>query len=361
MKLFNLINLNLKRMLKNKTSFLLSFILPIVVTMGIGFAMDESPDNSRNYYIVNSDSGTYGEALVEDLSKDFKITIYTKEVALEKLKKKIIPDFYEINEDFTERLKGGQKPQILVNRRESAQTFSDFEMQANESVNKLLISTMIETASGEKIPFDSINKEEADIKVVSSKSTNMASQMTINFLISFNLFVAIGMCYELVALKNEKTLRRSLTTANRPAAVIGAIFGAQFIIVIIGYTIIFFANALINNKELLPQAPIIMLNLVMTTAVALSLAVFIGRIVKNEKLIAIVLQIILCGTSFIGGSFMPLEYLPKSIKVLSRFTPQYWAIESIKTVRYEYSLIVLLFAILLFTAGTVSAKSFAEA
>jgi ABC-2 type transport system permease protein len=361
MKLINLINLNLKRMMKNKTSFLLSFILPIVVTMGIGFAMNDSPDSSRGYYMVNSDKGIYGEYLIKELSKDFTVKAYTREQGIEKLKKKIIPDFYEINEDFTESLENGQKPQLSVNRRESMQSFSDFEIQANEVINKLLISAMIESVSGEKVSLDSLDKADAAIKVVSTKSTSMASQMTINFLISFNLFVAIGMCYELVALKNEKTLRRSLTTANSPATVIGAVFGAQFIIVILGYTVIFFANAFINNRELLPQAPIIMLNLTMTTAVALSLAIFVDRIVKNEKLIVIVLQIILCGTSFIGGSFMPLEYLPKGITTLSRFTPQYWAIESIKAVRYEYSLIVLLFAVLLFTAGTVSAKSFAEA
>jgi ABC-2 type transport system permease protein len=234
-------------------------------------------------------------------------------------------------------------------------------MQANEVINKLLISSSIEAASGESVSLEKLRNDEVVINTVSTKNTAMVSQMTINFLISFNLFVAIGMCYELFALKSEKTLRRALTTANTPAQVIGAVFSAQFIIVILGYIIIFFINAFINTRELLPQAPIIILNLAMTTAVALSLAVFIARIVKNEKLIAIVLQIILCGSSFIGGSFMPLEFLPKGIRAISKFTPQYWAIESIKNVRYEYSLIVLLFAVLLFTAGTVSARSFAEA
>jgi ABC-2 type transport system permease protein len=361
MKLFNLVILNLKRMGKNKLAFMLSFILPVVVIFGMGFIMNNPANSTKNYYVVNNDKGPLGEALMEELSKDFVVKIYGREEALEKLKKKTMTEFYEIEENFTELLKRGEKPQLLVNRRESIESFSDFEMVANDIINKYIIAAVIEAGTGEDIDMSSLNSEEVHIKTVSTRNTGMASQMVINFLISFNLFVAIGMCYELVALKNEKTLRRAITTANRPAEIIGAIFGAQFIIVILGYTLIFFANAFINNKELLPHAPIILLNLMMTTAVALSLAVFVARIVKNEKLIIIILQIILCGSSFIGGSFMPLEFLPKGITALSRFTPQYWALESIKTVRYEYSLIVLLFAVLLFTAGTVSARSFAEA
>jgi ABC-2 type transport system permease protein len=339
---------------------MLTFILPAVVVLGIGFFNNRMPDSGRTYYIVNNDSGIYGKEFVKVLSKDFNLKVYSKEQAIEKLKKKTIAEFYEIGSSFSEKLENGQKPQLIVNRRETTQGFSDFQMKVDELMNRLLFSAVVKDRSGEDISIDELSTDKVDIKVASTKNTGIGSQIAINMLISFNLFCAIGMCYELFALRSERTLKRSLTTGNRPSMIIGGIFGAQFIMVMIGYIALLFAYTFLNDRTLLAQTPIIILNLMMTTAVALSLAVCVVRVIKDEKLIGIVMQIILVGTCFVGGSFVPVEMLPKSITFLSKITPQYWAIQSIKEGNIGFSLIVLLFAILLFTAGTISTKSFAE-
>jgi ABC-2 type transport system permease protein len=310
--------------------------------------------------MVNNDSGVYGKELVQELSKDFNIKVYQKDEVMEKLKKKTIAEFYEIDQDFSQVLMDGQKPQVRVNRREPSNEFNDFEMKVGDLVNKLMFSSIVEEKSGEKIALSSLINDQVSIIVSTAKKTGVGRQVVISLLISFNLFCSIGMCYELAALKKERTLRRSLTTGNKPKIIIGAILGAQFIIIVIGYVALLLIYIFLNDKTLLSQALIIILNLMMTTAVALSLAVFVSRIVKDEKLIGVVMQIILVGTCFIGGSFVPVEILPKGISIFSRVTPQYWALQSIKDGRPDYSIIVLLFAVVLFTAGTVSTRSFAE-
>lgn len=360
MKLIYLIKHNLKRIMKNKVSIALTFILPTVVIFSMGFITNRYSDSSRSYYVVNSDAGIYGREFIGELSKDFKVKVLPREDALEKLKKKTISEFYELGRDFSKEVENGQKPQLIVNRREAIQGFSDFQIKSEELGKRLVFSTLVEKASGEKIELGDTANEEVNIKVSTERKTGMGSQMIINFLISFNLFCAIGMCSELFTLKSERTLRRALTTANTPKTIIGAILGAQFIVVFLGYAALLLIYAIINDKALLVQAPIIIINLMMITGVTLSLAVFVSRILKNEKLIPVILQIILVSTCFIGGSFVPIDMLPEGISLLSKFTPQYWAIKSIAEGRYEFSLIVLLFGILLFTAGTVSTRSFAE-
>lgn len=360
MKLMHLIKCNLKRVMKNKAMFLLSFVLPAIVVGGMSVLNNKSNLNTRTYYMVNNDSGTYGKELIEELSKDFNIRIFSGDRAMEKLKKKTLTEFYEINEDFSNSLMKGEKPQILVNRREKSNEFSDFEMKADALVNKLVFISRVEKSSGEKLPLASLINEEVNIKVSTESNTDMTSQLFINLFISFNLFCSIGMCYELAGLKSERTLKRSLTTGSKPRTIIGAVLGAQFIFIAAGYIVLFLVYVFINNNILLSKAPIIILNLIMTTAVALSLSVFVSRIVKDEKIIGVIMQIILCGTCFIGGAFVPIELLPKSITLISKVTPQYWALQSIKDSRPEYTLIVLLFAVVLFTAGTISTRSFAE-
>lgn len=361
MKLLRLIGFNLKRTLKNKLSIALTFVLPTVVLFGIGFIMGSPSADSRSYYVVNNDSGIYGEQFIKEISKDFNIDLIKEDEAVEKLKKKTIAEFYELGPGFSESLKNGQKPQLTAHRREPLQAFSDFEIKSGELLDTLVFTTLVEKSSGTKLEPGSLGKDEINIKLTSEKKTGTGSQVTVNLLISFNLFAAIGMCMELFALKSERTLRRSLTTANSPGTVIGAILGGQFIIVALGYSALILIYSLTKDRSLLPQVPVIVVNLFMTTAAALGLSVFVARLVKNERLIGVVMQIILVATCFIGGSFMPYEMLPKGITFLSKFTPQYWAIQSINQGRYEFSLIVLLFAVVLFTAGTLSSRSFAEA
>lgn len=360
MKIMHLIKCNLKRIMKNKAMFLLSFVLPAIVVGGLSILNNKDSLSDRTYYMVNSDSGSYGNELIQELSKNFDIKLSSKDELMERLKKKTIAGFYEIDENFSQILMKGQKPQILVNRREQTNEFSDFQMELEDAVSKLMFTSRVKEYSGEEISLNSLKNKDISIKVSTTNNTDMVTEMFINLFISFNLFCSIGMCYELAGLKSERTLKRSLTTGSRPKTIIGAVLGAQFIFIIIGYISLLVAYVFINGRVLLPRVPIIALNLIMTTALALSLAVFVSRIVRDEKLIGVIIQIILCGTCFIGGSFMPIELLPKSITVLSKATPQYWAIQSIRNGRYEYSLIVLLFAVVLFTAGTVSTRSFAE-
>lgn len=360
MKLVHLIKCNIKRMMKNKAMFLLSFVLPAIVVFGLSIINNRDSFSSRTYYMVNSDSGAYGKEFIEELSKDYNITVIERDRGMERLKKKTLSEFYEIEQDFTKTLIEGKRPGLIVNRREKSSQFSDFEMTIENLISDAMFTARVEKNTGEKISLGDLRNEDVNIKASTDNKSSIASQMFLNLFISFNLFCSIGMCYELAALRSERTLKRSLTTGNKPKTIIGAVLGSQFVFIIIGYIVMMLVYVSLNDKALLAKAPVIALNLAMTTAVALSLSVFVARIVKDEKLIAVILQIILTSTCFIGGSFVPIELLPSSIRLISKVTPQYWALQSIKDGRIEYALIVLLFAAVLFTAGTVSTRSFAE-
>jgi ABC-2 type transport system permease protein len=177
-------------------------------------------------------------------------------------------------------------------------------------------------------------------------------------IISFALYGAIGISMELFELKKQNILKRSFTTANKPETIIGGVLGALFIVSSIAYSGAFLLSSYIFSSSNLEKAPVIVLNIVCLVMVALSLGVFITRIVKNENLINMVLQITIALTCFIGGSFMPIEFLPKGIAMFSKFTPQYWALQSINTGNAWLSIIVLMFSVALFTCGTFKAKNF---
>lgn len=360
MKLLNLIKCNLKRMLKNKTAFILSFVLPALAVGAMTFLNNKTGIDKSTYYFVNKDKGVYAKELIKEIEKNSNVKLLSQDEAMERLKKKTITSFYIIDEQFSNKIQAGEKPQIEVSRREKSTSFNDFHLELDNYINKLMFIAIVDEESGERLALSSLQDENTEIKVTTTKSAGMGTQMFISLLVSFNLFCSIGMAYELAALKKERTLKRSLTTGSKPRTIIGAILGGQFIVTAFGYIILLYVYVFLNKNSILPQAPIIAINLLMTTALSLSLAVFISRIIKDDKLIGIVIQIVLCGSCFIGGSFLPYELLPKGIKYLSKFMPQYWTLQSIGEGKIEYSLIVLLFAIVLFTAGTISTRSFVD-
>ncbi|MBU3133398.1 ABC transporter permease [Clostridium gasigenes] len=356
----NILFSNLKRMLKNKGSLAATFIAPVVVIFGLSvFFNSISASSSKTYNIVNLDNKSYSEELVESLIEKYTIKIYSKEEAIEKLKAKKISEFYEIQSNFTDEIKSLNKPEIIVNRRESSADFSDFNMVLNDTTNNMVIREELQIKLDKTIELKELVNDKDNLTIV-AKDNNFVSKLILGMLLSFVMFASIGMCYELFYLKKLGTLRRSLITGNSSFVIIGAVLMAQFIIIAVGYYIIFIVNVVINVPDLKADIPIILLNISTLTLVALSFAVFITRIVKNEALIAVVTQGVIGLTCFIGGTFIPIEMLPEKLATISKFTPQYWALESINTGKWEYTLIVLLFALVLFTAGTVSSKSFSE-
>ena len=214
--------------------------------------------------------------------------------------------------------------------------------------------------SGQKVSLEDLSYNKSNIEVTGKNAKTTGDIVMLNMIISFVLFGAIGITMELLGLKKQNILSRSFTTSNTSKTIIGGVLVAMFILASIGYGIVYLANLTINSLGDPSEAPVILINIAALSLVSLSLGVFVARVIKNENMLQAVLQIVISVTCFIGGSFMPIEYLPKSITVLSKFTPQYWALQSINTGNAWLSIVVILFAVVLFTAGTFKVKNFVE-
>lgn len=233
------------------------------------------------------------------------------------------------------------------------------EKIANSIINKMILREELKSSRND-ISLEALNYEKTNIKVIGRDEKTISDVIILNMTISFILFGSIGISMELFELKRQNILKRSFATSNKPKTIIRGILVALFLISSLGYSGIFLLNSFINLDSGLNKAPIIILNIIFLVLLALSLGVFITRIIKNKNLIAMVLQIIITFTCFIGGSFMPIEFLPKGIKVFSKFTPQYWALQSINTGNVWMAFIVVLFALVFFTAGTFKVRSFID-
>ncbi|WP_160669924.1 ABC transporter permease [Clostridium sp. C8-1-8] len=363
MRFLILLKSNLKRMIRSKSTIIATFVIPCFIVLGFGVIFNKIIGNTDNdFIVVNSDRGSNGSEFIKEIKTNTKIEVYDKAKAEERLKRKNIGVFYEIPEDFSEKLAKGEKPQIAAYKLESNKDLGNFQLNANTVINHMVLRSEFKN-NNKEISLKDLSYEDTKISVVSKDKSNFSigESITLNLIISFVLYSSIGISMELFHLGEQNIITRSFTTGNKPKVILGAILISLFLISVVSYSVIYTLSALISSPSMLLKAPVAILNLSCLALVSLSLGILVSRLVKNESYINVTLQAISAITCFLGGSFMPYELLPKSITVFSKFTPQYWAIQSINNQKPQYALIVVLFALVLFTAGTFKTKSIANA
>lgn len=357
MRFLLVLKCNIKRMLKNKKNIVISLLIPSLVILILGFAFTRVNGTESESAIINSDKGKYGLEFINEIKKNTNIKVYEKNNGLEAVKNKRIPLCYEIPDNFSELIMKGEKPQIISHKLQKGTETGNFQLNANSLINKIFLRNEFKNYN-KNVSLEDLSYENTKIEMVGSDKEELGDVIILNMLISFVLFGAIGISTELVKLKSQNIFKRSFTTSNSPQVIIGAVLGALFIISSVTYVAIFLVSSLLNSHSSLNKAPVIIINIIFLVLVSLSLAIFVTRVCKNENLINVVFQIIISFTCFVGGSFMPIEFLPKSISMFSKFTPQYWALRSINTNNIGLSFMVVLFSFLLFTAGTYKTKKF---
>lgn len=119
---------NLKRILKKKSFIIISFIIPLAVSLLFGLVLKLGNNISGTATIINDDKGTLSTEFINQIQKTNKINIYTKEDGLERVKKKLDTVCYEIPENFSQLIKRGEKPRIIAHKVESSKETGDLNL-----------------------------------------------------------------------------------------------------------------------------------------------------------------------------------------------------------------------------------------
>ena len=131
----------------------------------------------------------------------------------------------------------------------------------------------------------------------------------------------------LVAFKKKEIVRRmnssatSLKSQNVQLLLVFSIFG--IIIWLLSLIIAFFMYGRIEFLNS-PNIGLYILNSFVMTITALTIAYFIGMIVKKTEMVNLIVTPVSLGISFISGVFVELSVLGDTVKKIGRFLPVYW-------------------------------------
>ncbi len=140
-----------------------------------------------------------------------------------------------------------------------------------------------------------------------------------------------------------------------------ALISASLLFGLICWAVFIVLSLFIYQKDMTGiKGVLFTLNSLVFLFIAMSLTYLISFVVKTSNALDMVSNIIGLGMSFLGGVFVPLEYMSSSVLRFSKFLPTYWyvltnqAIETFNSSKEQYNIIIrnlgieVLFALIIF-------------
>lgn len=393
MKIIQYAFIHLQRMLKNKKILIMGMIMPTIVVTLVAFVTRGTVNTNKttmNVDVVNNDKGDIGQSLIKELEDvgNFAVNEISLEDGERRVKKNVVAFAIVIPENFTESIEGENKdivPEVKILKinqgnsdnlvRSRINTFISRNISAKKIASVIKDKNYVLNTSSEELEetlITDMQTEKVNVDVstfTKEKSGNSMNTLLLGVLISFMMYTMINFVNEIMELKNNGTLRRSLSTPNNNIT-IGAslvlsflLIGWMQVLLMLGFT-----KFVVKVSW---GSSFISLFLLFTSLllVILSLGFLLTRWIKTETQSAVIVNMVVTVTCMLSGCFAPLDYLPNIFQKISNFTPQSWALTGLTelVVKNNGLLsilpsigILLLFAAAFFTAGAASLRTITQ-
>lgn len=227
-----------------------------------------------------------------------------------------------------------------------ANTYLEFDFTEEEMLDNLneTLATNVKVEMTSKLDTDSLSK------------VALYYNFTNYCILAGSIYV---ICLILSSFKNEGVLKRTIISSmhyqkyNRILLTCNSLFAFVLWLFYILLSFLLFGSAMWTM-----HGAFYILNSFVFSLFALTLAFFLGNIIKNKNALNGIINVIALGSSFLCGSFVPMEWLPESVLDIAHILPSYYFIKSneiIKTIEvfdftslkpiYMNMIIIVIFAI----------------
>jgi len=354
---FRMVFANSKRYLKDYKNIAIMFLLPIICVALTNFLVNNSEKGLNiEIAIINMDGGNYGKQLASDLGVNN--VFYSKETAVEGLKNYNYSVVYEIPENFSESIDNNIKPTINAYKIEKGNSTQIFEANLQAKLNNLLKVKLLEKnriiENQKELDKNIIYVDYNMKKGLLSADSFVPILMILFFIMNYSINISV----DLLKLKKDKILERFLSTGNKGYAIMGSIYLSMVAVQVSMYTLSFIIMNFVFKYNFQNFWMLIM-NIALMSMVSISLSLMVIRIFKDNQASSLI-SILLSMTMFFLYIYSISNHSDLST-ALGKFTPFYWAMDSIeKSVVFPNIFIIILMILVLFTAGSIRYSSFAK-
>lgn len=324
----------------NKYKFtIILYTVMLIIFGGLNF---KTSNNSVSYVATKPDVFIINEDEEIGITKDL-INYFDKNTNIKDLDtdEESINDalFYRdinyviyIPKNFRNDFLNGKNPKINI------KTTKDY----NSVLAENLLDNYLKTATiyrnnmlNEEDLIKKVNKSinvSTEVEVTSKLDTNTLSQIAFyfNFL---NYSILAGCVYVICLILSsfrEKNIhkRMIISSTNYKKLNHKLLVSMGSIAFILWILYIILAYILLGKVVISEHGIIYIINSFIFMICALTISFLIGNIVNSKTAINGIINVVALGSSFLCGSFVPMEWLPKSVLTIAHVLPSYWYIKT---------------------------------
>lgn len=321
---------------KKKGSLLLGVIIMGVITFFYAGQLTQDAEEltGAKIAILSKDDSAIEKEFVDYLGKQHTI-VKLKDTSQKRLDDALYFDeveyILEIPKDFSERLAKGEQVKLASKTRPATfskslvdttvnsylNTYLTYQKQMpQESQTALLKKTKSTLSKDGEVQFDTTYHKK--------KKQNVTGQ--IYNLLAYGMFMSIFSGYAAVNLAfNREEIRRrnscspiSRRKLSRKISIGNLIYSVFCLILFLAFVVF------ITQGSLDQVTGYFALNTVAFFIAVISFSVMITSIMQNEDAITGINNIFIMGSCFVGGVFVPSQFLPDMVNKVAAFTPTYW-------------------------------------
>lgn len=175
-------------------------------------------------------------------------------------------------------------------------------------------------------------KTNTEVEIASSLDNNSLTKAKTFFNFSNYTMLAGSIfiiCLIMTVFNNETIRKRTIISStnykklNRKLILSNSIFAFTLCIIYIIISFILVGDTMISSHGLL-----YIINLLVFTITVITISFLIGKLTNNKEAISGIVNVIALGSSFLCGSFVPIEYLPNFVTKIAHILPSYWYIKT---------------------------------
>ena len=326
--------------LLNKNKFLVILYTVILIVFG-GMNM-KTKDNNISFQAVKPDIVIINNDKEVGITKD--LINYIKQnsnvVDIENDEDKINDALFYRETNYVIYIPKNYNEEFMKNNNPEIKIKSSGDYQA--SYAEMILERYIEVANIYNKKIDNqeelINKihetldKQTIIEITSKLDTD--SLNGVEFYFNFESYSILAcllfvICTILSSFNNEKIRKKNIIsstnykTLNRTLLLSNCLYSLLIWII---YLIMSFV--LLGKIMFTTHGIIFIINSLIFTICATTIAVLIGTLVTKKEVISGIANVIALGSSFLCGAFVPLEYLPKSVINIAHMLPTYWYVKN---------------------------------
>lgn len=344
MQILIMIKNQLKLLFNNRIAIFTIIAAPLLLTYLFSFF---SGSSKTNLYINDSDNSVYSNQLITMLKchNDINIISLTEKELEKKLDDNSISIGFDISKNFGEDLTAGKDLNIKILQNYETSDGALLEQAVLGEVNtlkKITVDSKV-ISQGLNMSNDDVSNEllqklsstsniSINDKTIGNneKMQNSTTSKLIGFLVMFLWFVVVQGFRTLIQEKENGTFNRILSTPTNYAKYLISKIAATYILGLIVIAVILLTGKYIFSISLAAnmasEAIIFAVYLFAITGIVMIFVPFI----KKQQSFTIFGGIILVLTGILGGSFFSIDEVASStMQLISKFTPESWAIKAI--------------------------------